>query len=291
MACRTEVWQDSPIPDRLFRMNTRKERKLKVSKVRHFIRLLFLPCLLWEVGFSEAEEEMPLSVFVFAGQSNMVGKRSQAAELPRKYQGEQEDVLIFTGEKWESYRPGLGQDAGFGPEVSAAFDLSRSLGKPIGIVKHSVGGTNLAVQWHPDKANNLYAKLTAKVTAAARARPITIAGAFWMQGGADARSETMADAYAANLDALIEAMRRDFGNPSLRFVSGRTTSATAKPHPRYPAAATVLAAQMRERDHYVSINTSDITKGPDGIHYDTPGIVLLGRRMAEAMASLLSEKR
>lgn len=253
--------------------------------MKKFILLLLSPCLLWlEPSLAE---EVPITVFVFAGQSNMVGKRSRAAALPEEYHGRQPDVLIFTGENWEPYRPGLGQPQGFGPEVSAALDLSKSLGKPIGIIKHSVGGTNLALQWHPDKANNLYTKLTNKVAAAAKARPITVAGAFWMQGGADARSEKMANAYATNLDALIQAMRHDFGNPGLRFVSGRTTSATAKPHPRYPAAATVLAAQMQERDHYISINTNDITKGPDNIHYDTPGITLLGQRMATAMESLL----
>jgi len=260
-----------------------------MAVMKKFIPFLLIAFLLW-LAPSHAEEE-PLTVFVFAGQSNMVGKRSKAAELPKAYQGEQADIRIFTGDKWETYRPGLGQPAGFGPEVSAALDLSQSLGKPIGIIKHSVGGTNLAVQWHPGKARNLYAKLAEKAAAAAKARPITVAGAFWMQGGADARSEKMANAYAANLDALIGAMRRDFGNPSLRFVSGRTTSATAKPHPRYPAATTVLAAQMQEREHYVSIDTSDITKGPDKIHYNTLGIVMLGQRMADAMEALLSSKK
>jgi len=86
----------------------------------------------------------PLTVFVFAGQSNMVGRRSIADKLPEKYQGEQANVLIFTEGQWFPYRPGLGQNAGFGPEVSAAFELVRVLGKPVGIVKHAVGGTNLA---------------------------------------------------------------------------------------------------------------------------------------------------
>ncbi len=251
--------------------------------------LLCLFVLHSSVLFLTGSEE-PLTAFVFAGQSNMVGKRSEASDLPTKYRGEQSSVLIFTGEKWEPYRAGLGQPAGFGPEVSAAFDLSVALGKPIGIIKHSVGGTNLALQWNPARADNLYAALKKKVAAASKSRPIDVIGAFWMQGGADARSEEMANAYSANLDALIAVMRKDFKSPDMPFVAGRTTSAMAKPHPRYPAAAIVLAAQKKEREHYTSIGTSDITKGPDRIHYDTPGIATLGQRMAVAIRPLLKSR-
>jgi hypothetical protein len=257
--------------------------------MKKFFLLLLLPYLLWSEP-SHAEKES-LVVFIFAGQSNMVGKRSKAAELPKDYQGEQAKVLIFTDGKWERYRPGLDQPSGFGPEVSAALELAKTTGKPIGIIKHAVGGTNLAHQWNPAAEKSLYATLKKKVKAATEEQYLLkIEGAFWMQGGADARSDEMANAYPANLDALIAAMRRDFKNPALSFVAGRSGRENAPPHPRYPHLATVRAAQMQPRESYTSIDCSDISLGPDNIHYDTPGIAKLGRRMATAMTTLLEKE-
>ncbi len=255
--------------------------------------LLLLALLLWTVdrGPATAAEPQSLTVFVFAGQSNMLGKRSKARDLPAEYQGVQANVLIFTGKRWEPYRPGLGQSAGFGPEVSAAYELANTLGEPVGIVKHSVGGTNLAKQWHPANGKNLYTTLENKVSAAGRARPIHVVGAFWAQGGADARSEEMGAAYSKNLDALIGAMRRDFKNSSLQFVAGLTGAKNAPFIPRYPALATVRAAQMKERKHYATIDCSEITTVSDRVHYDTRGIADLGRRMAAAMKTLLGASK
>ena len=251
---------------------------------------LALVAIAFSIVTLAAAEKEPLPVFVFAGQSNMVGKRSTPAKLPAEYQGVQADVFIFTGENWEPYRPGLGQSAGFGPEVSAALALSKALDKPIGIIKHSSGGTNLALQWNPGQDRNLYTTLKNKVAAAARARPIHVAGAFWMQGGADAKSKSIANAYAENLDSLLTAMRRDFKNPSLPVVAGRSGREKGEPHPKYPFLPVVRAAQMKERKYYASIDCSDITRGSDNIHYDTLGMVKLGQEFASAMLAFWKEE-
>lgn len=250
--------------------------------------ILFLSLLAFSCSQSVAwTAEEPLTVFVFAGQSNMVGKRSKAAELPEPYRGQQSNVLVFDGQQWAPYRAGLGQKAGFGPEVAAAWELTKVLGQPVGIVKHSVGGTNLAIQWNPQREKNLYAALKAKVALAGKKRPIKVAGAFWMQGGADAKSESRAAAYADNLDLLIAAMRRDFDNPSLPFVAGRSGRGPKSSNPRYPAMGKVRAGQEKSRPNYAWVDCDKITVGPDKIHYDTRGIVELGRKMATAMRELL----
>ena len=240
------------------------------------------------VSHAAAADAEPLTVFVFAGQSNMVGKRSKAEALPKAYQGQQSDVILFDGRRWVAYRAGLGQAAGFGPEVSAALELSKALRTPIGIIKHSVGGANLAQQWHPSKEKNLYTALRTKVAAAGKSRKIKIAGAFWMQGGADAKSETKASAYAGNLDQLIAAMRRDFGNPDMPFVAGRSGRGSGKENARYPSMGIVRAAQEQPRRHYAWVDCDQITVGSDKIHYDTPGVAELGRRMSVAMNELLT---
>lgn len=234
--------------------------------------------------------DKPLTVFVFAGQSNMVGKRSQVEKLPEPYRGEQPNVLVFDGNRWVAYRAGLGQKRGFGPEVSAALELAKVLEQPVGIIKHSVGGTNLAVQWNPENEKGLYVKLREKVVAARAKRPIKIAGAFWMQGGADSRSEAKAAAYADNLDRLIAAMRRDFDNAAMPFVAGRSGRSSTSANPRYPALGQVRAAQEKPRPNYAWIDCDKITVGPDKIHFDTPGVVDLGKKMAVKMGSLIKSK-
>lgn len=259
--------------------------EMLVRNMAWLLAFVFLGC---HSAASAADE--PLTVFVFAGQSNMVGKRARAEELPKTYSGEQKNVLLFDGKRWLPYRPGLGQPAGFGPEVSAAYELAAKLGTPVGIIKHSVGGTNLAVQWNPAAKKSLYSTLKDKVAAAGKARPIKVVGAFWMQGGADAKSKEMAGAYADNLDKLIAAMRRDFDNPTLPFVAGRSGSSSTTPPPRYPSLPEVRAAQEQVRKHYAWVDCDNLTRGPDKIHYDTPGLVDLGRRMAAAMQLLLKAK-
>lgn len=259
----------------------------QVTAIRKLIPFL---CL-WAFSFSQQASRAaddPLTVFVFAGQSNMVGKRAKAAELPEAYRGPQKNVLLFDGKNWVPYQAGLGQKAGFGPEVAAALELAKALGHPVGIIKHSIGGTNLAVQWNPQKENNLYAALKEKVAAAGKARAIKVAGAFWMQGGADAKSETRAAVYGDNLDQLIAAMRKDFGNPDLPFVAGRSGRGPTSSNPRYPAMGKVRAGQQKARLNYAWIDCDKITVGPDKIHYDTLGLVDLGCKMAVAMRALSS---
>ncbi|MCA9071216.1 MAG: hypothetical protein KDA84_19950 [Planctomycetaceae bacterium] len=185
---------------------------------------------------------------------------------------------------WIAWDP----DASFAHRTPTRVPTARGTGQPVGIVKHSVGGTNLAVQWNPKQGKNLYAALKAKVDAAGKMRSIKVAGAFWMQGGADAKSETRAAAYVDNLDLLIAAMRRDFDNPSLPVVAGRSGRGPKSSNPRYPAMGKVRAGQEKARPNYAWVDCDQITVGPDKIHYDTRGIVELGRKMATAMHELLN---
>ena len=205
-------------------------------------------------------------------------------------QSPNEQVLFFDAkaEEWVPIAPGKTEPQGFGPEIAFGAKMAALLGQPIGIIKHSRGGTNLANQWDPESSGSLYAQLQAKVDAASEKRDIRVAGMLWVQGGADAKNETMARDYATNLRGLAESAREDFGNAELVFLSGRIPAKNSKTKPHW---ALVRAAQQDlELADYAWVNCDDISLGSDGVHYDTAGMVQLGERQATVMAARLKMK-
>jgi len=230
--------------------------------------------------------ERPLRVFVLAGQSNMVGKRSKARDLPAELRGAQSDALFFSGGEWVALEPGVTEKRGFGPELSFAARVVERLGGPIGIVKLSEGGTNLAEDWAPNRPGSLYEKLAALVTAAGRGRSIEVVGMVWMQGGADAKRPKFARAYKQNFERFIARARADFGNPDMLVVCGRSASPASK----YPNVDRVREAQESiGLPGYAWVDCDAIHMGKDGVHYSTQGQVQSGHLFADAMLGLLKK--
>jgi hypothetical protein len=224
-----------------------------------------------------------LPVYVFAGQSNMAGAGGNVNELPAILQKVQPDVFVFDGTNWLPLKPS--DWGGAGPEISFAYNMQQTLNQPIGVVLHAVGGTSLATNWNPEIQGNLYAELVGKVQSARQSRGINIRGMLWMQGERDSKDQTMASAYAHNLGVLIYSTRRDFNfnSPGLPFVAGRVNPPTDK----YPYVNTVRTAQETcAKTSYAWINCDDLTKIPDGVHYNTAGQVELGKRFSTAILNL-----
>ena len=213
----------------------------------------------------------------------MVGRRSRIRELPEQLREAQDGNLFFNGAEWMPLAPGVTEGSGFGPEISFAQDLGVALGEPVGIIKHSVGGTNLAKQWSPDNGKSHYARLLAKVEAARQGRQIEIAGMIWMQGERDSRDAAMSEAYAANLAQLVQTARADFDSPDMPFVAGRVNPSRE----RYPHVDVVRSAQENcAVPNYSFIDCDDLPKWQDDLHYTTQGIVEMGRVFARAMMDL-----
>lgn len=236
---------------------------------------------------AHADVAKPLKVFVLAGQSNMVGKRSKARELPPELQREQPGALFFTGSAWVPLKAGVTEKRGFGPEISFAGRVSAALGEPIGIMKVSVGGTSLAVDWSPQRRNSLYRKLLALVEKGAEFRPIRVVGMVWLQGGRDAKNKAHAEAYRSNFEAFIQRARADFKSPNMAFVCGRSAS----PEKKYPHVGLVREAQEHVRlPGYAWVDCDSIPMGSDGVHYSTKGHVESGRLLADVMLKLLVQR-
>lgn len=242
---------------------------------------------LWLLATGSCWAGEPLLTFVCAGQSNMVGKRCKPAELPARLRGPSEVALFFDPKtkSWIPLEAGKTQAQGFGPEIAFGAKMAELLEQPVGVIKLSQGGTNLAKQWDPDSDESPFAELRKIVDAARESREIRIAGMLWVQGGADAKSEEMASAYERNLRRLVESSREDFESPDLVFLSGRIPEKSSKTKPFWKL---VRAAQQNlEFECYAWVNCDDISLGPDGVHYDTAGMVQLGERQADLMAGQL----
>ena len=231
--------------------------------------------------------ERPLKVFICAGQSNMVGTRAKTAGLPAELRAPQPNALFFDGKAWIALAPGKTERRGFGPEISFAHAMAAAIREPVGIIKHSVGGTDLASQWSPKNRSSLYAALVRKVQAAQKSRRIEVIGFLWMQGERDSREKAKAEAYAKNLVGLIRAARKDFGNPRMLFVAGRVNP----PKGVYKYVGLVRKAQEAcAEPGYAFIDCDTLTKGSDNLHYDTRGLVEMGKRFAAAVIKLATGK-
>ena len=225
----------------------------------------------------------------------MVGKRCVADKLPKHLKSPQEKVSFYTGAKngWQPITPSNIQSKGFGPELSFGYEIQKLLGEPIGIIKLSKGGTNLHKQWNPADPKSLYGQCIKMCKDAGKKRKLEFVGILWVQGGADAKTKEMADAYLENYKTFVDAWRKDLGNDKLVVVCGRcgTTSKPTQFRAKKPHIDIVRKAQDElPYALYKSVDLDDISLGSDGVHFDTPGMVETGNRYAKAMHKLLKKK-
>ena len=256
-----------------------------------------------------SETSKPLKVFVCSGQSNMVGMLTNPNLLPTELQSDQQN-LIFDGEKWIPLGPNAKTSSNGkaepGPELSFASEMSKSLGESVGIIKYAFPGRPIG-HWKRKSFNppfelqhesrdketlikhGLYYALLDRVLKAKKSRPIEIVGMLWMQGESDAHKPELAAAYAANLESLIADARRDFGAPEMAFVAGRVNPLEPPAGP-YAGAPEVRKAQAEcPAPKYAWIDCDGLSKGNDNLHYNTAGIVEMGKRFATAMSSFVGK--
>lgn len=241
-------------------------------------------------GTEEQAATPPLKVFVLAGQSNMYGG-GHVSRLPDDLRYPQQDAWFFHDGRWLPVAPRTIQE-GFGPELSFARHMTAALGEPIGIIKLSPGGTNLAEQWSPQNPGSLYHQLLEQVRTAQADRPIQIAGMLWVQGEADARYENFGPRYQRNLENFIRRTRQDYGAPEMPFIAGRVNPPADWPggpifHWRDDVRKGIENADV---PRYRYINLDDIPKREDNLHYTSEGQIIMGERLAVAMLEMMDAK-
>ena len=237
-----------------------------------------------------AADTQPI-VLILAGQSNMVGhgRMEDVADMGITAPS---NVMFYLGAKETS----LTLRSRFGPELTLAEECaSAAPDREIVFVKHAIGTTSLldwAPEWDEDRARitgnshkgALYRQLMAIIEELSLA-DADIAGVLWMQGERDARIEEAGREYYENIRVLIEAFREDLGRQDLPFLIGKVNP----PPQRYPARDIVRLAQDRianDLPNVYVIETDDLSKWDDALHYDSEGMLELGRRFARQLAAI-----
>ena len=231
-----------------------------------------------------AAADEPLPVFLCVGGSNMSGGRSKVEELPEELKGELAKALFFDGAQWLPLSAEKMNKRGFGCEVSFAASMSEKLGRTIGVIKHSSHGTSLDTVWSPATPDSLYWEFIRKVEAARKVRPIEIVGLIMVQGSGDSKEQKKAEAYAANLQAWMQAVRKDLQAPNLLVVCSRLRA--GQPKEKFPFAPLVRQAQENGSE-YVDCDALEV--GDDEVHFTAKGQIDLGRLFADKLNGMMSQ--
>ncbi len=180
-------------------------------------------------------------VFIFAGQSNMVGSDSDDSLVDNHppFRGaavEQKDVNFSynlgpdkRSDGWVTMKP---VDHVFGPEMTFARKLKRHVNHPIAIIKDAWGGTTLVNDWNPDgpeHGKKLYSRLMEHI--AARLKELDAEGikyrleaVMWHQGENDMFNGEGIVTYEKNLRNFIASIRKDLAAPELKFFVGEISN-------------------------------------------------------------------
>jgi len=190
------------------------------------------------------EDDTTLRVFVFAGQSNMVGADSRVEDIdlfpPFAGLGEPQRDVKFSycigreekreSDGWVALAP---VDGMVGPELSFARRVRAHVRAPLAILKVAAGGTSLGADWNPDAPSGfeLYPLALARVRAALaelerKKIAYRLEGFVWHQGENDMFDADFEANYGQNLARFLACWRRDLGTPDLRFYLGELCTKT-----------------------------------------------------------------
>ena len=201
--------------------------------------LCFVTVVLARQPLRAADDEV--RVFLFAGQSNMVGSDSKEALVDNHppFKGaaaEQKDIRFSynlgpnkSSNGWVAMKP---VDHVFGPEMTFVRKLKQHARYPIAIIKDAWGGTTLVDDWNPDgpaKGKKLYARLIKQVADRlqeldAKGIKYRIEAMMWHQGENDMFHKEGIVTYEKNLRNFIARIRGDFKTPQLKFFVGEISN-------------------------------------------------------------------
>ncbi len=173
-------------------------------------------------------------VFIFAGQSNMVGADADAKRIDDypdfRGAGEVQNEILY------SYIMGNGDEASkgwgplkplrsFGPEVTFGRRVKQQAPFPIAIIKSAVGGTTVAFDWNPDapdKGQKLYPRTLNLIRESLgeldrRGVRYQLEAVMWHQGENDMLDRNLYKQYAEGLTKLIARLRADLNAPKLEW--------------------------------------------------------------------------
>ncbi|MDB5449697.1 MAG: hypothetical protein JWQ52_825 [Phenylobacterium sp.] len=238
----------------------------------------------------------PAYVVVVAGQSNALGYRVAAADLPPALRRPTPKVKIWDGARFVTMVPGRNTGSpknpgSCGPEAGFAYGWRlRHPNETLYIVKYARGSTPLAVGPGPDwdpQSHELFSATQAQI-AGAKAALIRsgfsphVEAVLWMQGEADAADARKAAAYRANLVRLIGVIRAVWAEPASPVVIGLIPQSPPFARQVRQAQTAVVAADPR----ILSVDASKFPYQADRLHLTAEGQARLGAGMWTALQSV-----
>ncbi len=226
--------------------------------------------LLWTVAgplrAADTVDDRTLRVFIFAGQSNMVGSDSKVKDIKRfppfvGLEQPQESVRFSyclgrqnktRSDGWVALQPVNGI---VGPELSFARKISAAIKAPIAIIKVAAGGTHLGGDWNPDEPSGfkMY-PLALEVVRSSLAEldkqkiPYRIEGFMWHQGENDMFNKDYMPNYGRNLKNFLARWRHDLKLPRLKFYIGELCTKT------------IWGMDLRPRMYAISVGQRAVTE-------------------------------
>ncbi len=255
-----------------------------------------------------------VDVFLLGGQSNMVGSGAQS-ELPDVSVLYNESVMLYhstslnsgqPANQWTTLRPASNNQNNFGPEIGFGNRMTELYpDHRIALIKHAVGGTNLAEDWnpgtHPGDTSHFgpqYATFVQTVDSGlasliAQGYDPVIRGMLWQQGERDSRFSAFGPVYGRNLSHFIRRVRTQFDAPNMPFIYGQVLPV---PLVGYDYRDEVRQGQLdvdEDSDHVSAtdgarfIPADDLPMNADNLHISAAGQMELGIRFAEATSTVV----
>ena len=196
------------------------------------------------LSLGQAADDSTVRVFIFAGQSNMVGSDSKVKDIknfpPYAGQEQPQEGVRFSysigrenktnSDGWVALEP---VNNTVGPELSFARRVTQTIDAPVAIIKCAAGGTHLGGDWNPDepigfKMYPLALKLVRDSLAELERQGVRyrLEGFMWHQGENDMFNEDYMKNYGPNLKNYLAKWRRDLKSPKLKFYIGELCTKT-----------------------------------------------------------------
>ena len=205
-------------------------------------------------------------VFIFAGQSNMVGSDSKVKDIARFPPfvgvGEPQAKVRYSycigrenktrSDGWTELQP---VNNIVGPELTFARDVTSAIKAPIAIIKIAAGGTTLGADWNPDDPQGFKLYPIALETVRSALSSLDkqrirwrLEGFMWHQGENDMFHDEYRQNYGANLKNFLASWRRDLKAPKLPFYIGELCTKT------------VWGMDLRPRMYEISVGQREVTE-------------------------------
>jgi hypothetical protein len=212
------------------------------------------------------EDTATVRVFIFAGQSNMVGSDSKVQDIQRfppfaGLENSQKDVRFsycigrenkVKSDGWVDLQP---VNNVVGPELSFAREVTRHTKAPVAIIKVAAGGTHLGGDWNPDEpiGFKMYPLLLKQVRDAladlqSKGVKYRLEGFMWHQGENDMFNADYMPNYGKNLKNFLASCRRDLKTPELRFYIGELCTKT------------IWGMDLRPRMYAISLGQKEVAR-------------------------------